>query len=63
MSDASEHALERFAAAAQRPTALLLLLAAGWAGWVILNAPADVVQGVIYKILFCLLYTSPSPRD
>ena len=52
MSDASEHALERFAAAAQRPTALLLLLAAGWAGWVILNAPADVVQGVIYKILF-----------
>jgi len=47
-----ESRLERFAAAAEPPTAFLLLATAVIAGWLILRAPADAVQGVLYKILF-----------
>jgi heme exporter protein C len=45
-------AVERFAARAQRVTGPLLLLMAALAGWLALRAPADAVQGVLYKILF-----------
>ena len=47
-----ETSLERMAAAAERPAGIVLLLLAAVAGWVILRAPADAVQGVLYKILF-----------
>jgi heme exporter protein C len=47
-----DSSLERFAARAVRPTGLALLAVSLLAGWVILRAPADAVQGVLYKILF-----------
>jgi heme exporter protein C len=52
MNDTTTNSLERFAATAERPTAAAVLLLGAWAGWVILNAPADATQGVVYKILF-----------
>lgn len=48
----SVSSLERFAARAVRPTGIALLAVAALAGWVIARAPADAVQGVLYKILF-----------
>ena len=47
-----ETALERMAVRAQGPVAIALLATTALAGFVILRAPADVVQGVLYKILF-----------
>jgi len=47
-----ESRLERFAARAVRPAGLVLLAVAALAGFMIARAPADVVQGVLYKILF-----------
>ena len=53
MSDASpETPIERFAAAATRPAGLALLVLAAGAAFLIVRAPADAVQGVLYKILF-----------
>jgi heme exporter protein C len=48
----SETRLERFAARAVRPAGLALLVVGALAGFVIARAPADAVQGVLYKILF-----------
>jgi len=45
-------ALERFAARGRRVTGPLLLATAALAAWWALRAPADAVQGVLYKILF-----------
>ena len=50
--DRPETALERMAVRAQGPVAITLLVVTAAAGFVILRAPADVVQGVLYKILF-----------
>jgi heme exporter protein C len=47
-----DSSLERFAARAVRPAGMALLAVSLLAGWVILRAPADAVQGVLYKILF-----------
>jgi heme exporter protein C len=48
----SETRLERFAAGAVRPAGLALLVVGALAAFVIVRAPADAVQGVLYKILF-----------
>ncbi len=50
--DASDNAVERLARAAQRPTGVVLAMLVVWMSWVVWNAPADVTQGVVYKILF-----------
>jgi len=52
MNDRADTSLERMARAAQGPAGALLLLLTAVAGFVIVRAPADVVQGVLYKILF-----------
>jgi len=48
----AETRLERFAEKAQRPAAVVLLALAALAAFMIVRAPADAVQGVLYKILF-----------
>jgi heme exporter protein C len=48
----SETRLERFAAGAVRPAGIALLAVGALAGFAIVRAPADAVQGVLYKILF-----------
>jgi len=52
MNDRIDTPLERMAVAAQGPVGLVLLGLTAVAGFVIVRAPADVVQGVLYKILF-----------
>jgi heme exporter protein C len=53
MNDATTPtSIERFAARSQGPAAIALLVLAAVAGFVIVRAPADAVQGVLYKILF-----------
>jgi len=52
MNEPHETRLERMAAAAQGPVGAVALAAAALAAFVIVGAPADAVQGVLYKILF-----------
>lgn len=52
MNDPNRSHLERAAAAAQAPVGIVALALAAIAAVVIVRAPADVVQGVVYKILF-----------
>jgi len=52
MNEPHETRLERVAAAAQGPVGAVALAAAALAAFLIVRAPADVVQGVLYKILF-----------
>ena len=52
MNDPAETRFERRALAAQGPMAIALLATSAIAALVIVRAPADVVQGVLYKILF-----------
>lgn len=51
-ADSTRTALERLAVRAQRPTGLALGLLVVWMAWVVVRAPADVTQGIVYKILF-----------
>jgi len=52
MNEPTETRLERSAAAAGRPVGLIALALCAVAAFVIVRAPADAVQGVLYKILF-----------
>jgi heme exporter protein C len=52
MNDPHETRLERSAAAAQGPAGAVALALSAIAAFVIVRAPADAVQGVLYKILF-----------
>jgi len=52
MNEPHETRLERMAVAAQGPAGLVALALSALAAVVILRAPADAVQGVLYKILF-----------
>jgi heme exporter protein C len=52
MNDRDTTRLERMAAAAQGPAGVVALALAALAAFVIVRAPADAVQGVLYKILF-----------
>ncbi|MBW2315046.1 MAG: cytochrome c biogenesis protein CcsA [Deltaproteobacteria bacterium] len=52
MNDPTETRFERRALAAEGPVAIALLVTSAIAALVIVRAPADVVQGVLYKILF-----------
>ena len=52
MNDPAETRFERRALAAEGPMAIALLATSAIAALVIVRAPADVVQGVLYKILF-----------
>ena len=52
MNEPTETRLERMAVAAQGPAGIVLLLLSALAAFVIVRAPADAVQGVLYKILF-----------
>lgn len=52
MNEPTETRLEQWAAAAGRPAGALALVLCAVAAFVIVRAPADAVQGVLYKILF-----------